>query len=90
VTAGLPRASRGKALLAAVEGLVLLLVGNVLFSAGLDEAATHLPQLEGILSGVLWLEWLAVPIGCAIWIWQRLGWTWGVLALFFYPAAVAR
>jgi hypothetical protein len=90
VPARLPRASRGKALLAALEALVLLLVGNVLFSAGLGEAATHLPQLEGILSGVLWLEWLGIPIGCAIWIWRRLGWPWGVLALIFYPAAVAR
>ncbi len=90
VAASLPRSARGSALLAAVEGLVLLLVGNVLFSVGLSEAATHLPQLEGILSGVLWLVWLAVPIGCAIWIWRSLGWKWGVLTLFFHPAAIAR
>ncbi len=86
----LPRTSRGKALLAAVEGLALIVAGNLLFSIGLGGAATRLPQLGGILSGVLWLEWLALPIGCAIWIWRRVGWKWGMLALVFYPAAVAR
>ncbi|MER3438570.1 MAG: hypothetical protein C4346_13830, partial [Chloroflexota bacterium] len=90
VAYSLPSASRGKALLAALEGLVLLIVGNLLFTMGLNEAARHLPQLEGILGGVLWLEWLGVPIGCAIWIWRRLGWKWGVFTFVMTPAAIAR